>query len=211
MVAVAEKLSTIKPNTAFHLPSLDGIRGVAALIVFVSHCGLEELVPGGFGVTVFFFLSGFLITILLRNEYENTARISLKRFYLRRIYRIFPPMYIVLCVLLTPFVLGRTHAIITTEGLIAQFAQLTNYYVILHGVHAIVPATAGMWSLAVEEHFYLLYPIGLIFAFKRWNYRQIVMGLMCICALVLAWRYASAVIFGFSDDYTYTATECRID
>jgi peptidoglycan/LPS O-acetylase OafA/YrhL len=194
----------------FHIPSLDGIRGVAALIVFGSHCDLEDVIPGGLGVTVFFVLSGFLITVLLTTEYEKSATISLRRFYLRRVYRILPPMYIVLCVLLTPFVLGRTHAQITATGLVAQFAQVTNYYAIVHGVHAIVPGTAGMWSLAVEEHFYLLYPLGLWFALSRWNHRRIAALLSCICVLVLAWRCA-AVLMGFSVEYTYTATECRID
>jgi peptidoglycan/LPS O-acetylase OafA/YrhL len=202
-------MGVISPKDS-HIPSLDGIRGVAALVVFGSHCNLEDVIPGGLGVTVFFVLSGFLITVLLAAEYQNSATISLRRFYLRRVYRILPPLYIVLGVLLTPFVLGRTHAQITTGGLVAQFAQLTNYYVILHGVHAIVPATAGMWSLAVEEHFYLLYPLGLWFALSRWNHRRIAVVLAGICMLVLAWRCAS-VVMGFSEEYTYTATECRID
>jgi peptidoglycan/LPS O-acetylase OafA/YrhL len=210
MAVISREIAGDKARADFHIPSLDGIRGVAALIVFGSHCGLENVIPGGLGVTVFFVLSGFLITVLLTAEFEKSATISLRRFYLRRIYRILPPMYIVLGLLLTPFVLGRTHAQLTTGGLIAQFAQLTNYYVILHGVHSIVPATAGMWSLSVEEHFYLLYPIGLWFALSRWNYRRIAAGLAGICALVLAWRCA-AVLLGFSDGYTYTATECRID
>jgi len=54
----------------FHIPSLDGLRAVSILVVFVSHAGLEA-VPGGFGVTVFFFLSGYLITTLLRREFET--------------------------------------------------------------------------------------------------------------------------------------------
>src|SRR5687767_15205452 len=60
----------------FHIASLDGIRAVAAMIVFLGHAGLQSIVPGGFGVTVFFFLSGFLITTLLRREYEQIGRAS---------------------------------------------------------------------------------------------------------------------------------------
>ena len=52
----------------FSIPSLDGIRAVAVMIVFVAHCGLQHIVPGGFGVTIFFFLSGYLITTLLRRR-----------------------------------------------------------------------------------------------------------------------------------------------
>lgn len=75
----------------FYIPSLDGIRTIAFLIVFLSHCpGGEYIFPGGFGVTVFFFLSGYLITTLLRREYEQNQFINLKHFYLRRLLRIWP-------------------------------------------------------------------------------------------------------------------------
>src|SRR5689334_10066848 len=80
----------------FYIPSLDGIRAAAVGLVFLAHAGLNERVPGNFGVTVFFFLSGFLITTLLRMEFDKTGRISLKAFYPRRTLRILPPMYLVL-------------------------------------------------------------------------------------------------------------------
>ena len=80
----------------FYIPSLDGIRTIAFLIVFLSHAGGEKIFPGGFGVTVFFFLSGYLITTLLRREYEQNQFINLKHFYLRRLVRIWPGFYLVL-------------------------------------------------------------------------------------------------------------------
>src|SRR5258708_26476857 len=80
----------------FHIPSLDGLRAVSFFIVFAAHAGLDRIVPGGFGVTVFFFLSGYLITTLMRMEAEATGHVSLKNFYLRRALRILPPFYIVL-------------------------------------------------------------------------------------------------------------------
>jgi peptidoglycan/LPS O-acetylase OafA/YrhL len=58
------------PASLRHIPSLDGIRAISVLLVFFAHAGLERIVPGGFGVTIFFFLSGFLITTLLREEFE---------------------------------------------------------------------------------------------------------------------------------------------
>src|SRR5664279_4763278 len=79
-------------RAAFHIPSLDGLRAVAFLMVFFGHVGAPG-VPGGFGVTVFFFLSGYLITTLLRIERERTGRVSLRLFYLRRALRILPPFY----------------------------------------------------------------------------------------------------------------------
>src|SRR5438132_14220471 len=96
MRAPALAATANKQSSSFYLPSLDGIRAAAVILVFVAHAGLKERIPGNFGVTVFFFLSGYLITTLLRIEHERTGGISLKMFYLRRTLRIFPPFYLVL-------------------------------------------------------------------------------------------------------------------
>ncbi|WP_454170153.1 acyltransferase family protein [Microbacterium paulum] len=77
---------------AFAIPSLDGIRAAAVLIVFIGHGKtIGGPWPGDVGVTIFFFLSGYLITTLLRREYDRNGRISLGKFYLRRLLRIQPP------------------------------------------------------------------------------------------------------------------------
>src|SRR5271163_2884515 len=97
MVAAAA-VPTAAAKTArapFHIPSLDGLRAVSFLIVFLAHAGVEGF-PGGFGVTVFFFLSGYLITTLMRMEADASGKVSLKHFYLRRALRILPPFYVVL-------------------------------------------------------------------------------------------------------------------
>src|SRR5215813_9403267 len=87
---------SIARHESLYIPSLDGIRACSVMVVFAAHAGLRGLIPGGFGVTVFFFLSGYLITTLLRMEHEQSGQIRLRNFYLRRVYRIIPPMYIVL-------------------------------------------------------------------------------------------------------------------
>ena len=84
---------TSPPGKTFHIPALDGIRAVSIAIVFIAHAGLGSIIPGGFGVTVFFFLSGFLISTLLRKEFAKQQSISFKNFYIRRALRIFPPFY----------------------------------------------------------------------------------------------------------------------
>ena len=76
----------------FYIPSLDGLRAVSIAIVVISHAGYT-IIPGSFGVTVFFFLSGFLITTLLRREHEQHGALNYRAFYWRRVWRIFPPMY----------------------------------------------------------------------------------------------------------------------
>jgi len=193
------------------IPSLDGIRGLAALTVFVSHVGLREIIPGGFGVTVFFFLSGFLITTLLRREWEATRDISLKNFYLRRAFRIWPPMYLVLLVLMIPWVNGLAQSSVTPAALAAQFFQYTNYYVIVASDAHLIPGACPMWSLSVEEHFYLLFPLALLFLLRRFDYPTVGRVLLGACGLVLLWRCILVLGFGVGEGYTFLATDTRLD
>jgi len=195
------------------IPSLDGIRGLAALIVFGGHAGLDNVLPAGFGVTIFFFLSGFLITTLLRQEYERTGDISLKKFYLRRIYRILPPLYIVLLLFLMPWSLRGQGAYFhpTTGAVLLQFMQLTNYYLILGDAAHLVPSTNPTWSLAIEEHFYLLFPLALLLLRRHHDYRRIGLLFALTCAAVLLWRCILVLGLHVSSDYTYYATDARID
>jgi len=194
-----------------HIPSLDGIRGVAALMVFLSHAALPRLIPGGFGVTVFFFLSGYLITTLLRREHAGTGRISLGNFYLRRVYRILPPMYIVLILAVLLGLSGVLNSQMTPGGVLAQFAHLTNYYLIGFGPADFAPATSIMWSLAVEEHFYLLFPLALGLLYRRFDSRGVAGILFAVCGLVLLWRLYLVFVAGYGHDYTYVATDTRLD
>ena len=203
-----------KKEDGHFIPSLDGIRALAVLTVFVSHSGFSYIIPGGFGVTVFFFLSGYLITTLLRKEHEKTGGISLKNFYLRRVYRIFPPMYLVLllAIILSVFGFKEEAGSIDGSSVIAQIFHLTNYYSLWYGDGGFPIGTGILWSLAVEEHFYLLYPIALITLLKcAESNRKIVNILLAVCILVLAWRCFLVQYAGVSDEYTYRATDTRID
>lgn len=195
----------------FHIPSLDGIRGMAALIVYVSHAGLPDLVPGGFGVTVFFFLSGYLITTLLRVEHERTGAISFSRFYLRRIYRILPPMYIVLLLVMALALSGVLGHQMTWQAVLAQVSHLTNYYYAFVDPYHFVPATSAMWSLAVEEHFYLLFPAALVLLLRKLDLARIAALLLAVCGIVLAWRCFLVVVLGVGPDHTAHATDTRVD
>src|ERR1700744_3779762 len=97
-LAEASSYRMIRSPSSTTIPSLDGIRAVSVLIVVLSHAGLGQVIPGGFGVTIFFFLSGFLITTLLLAEYEETGRIDIPKFYLRRVFRLMPPLIISLLI-----------------------------------------------------------------------------------------------------------------
>ena len=137
---------------AFHIPSLDGLRAVSFGIVFVAHAGLEHFVPGGFGVTVFFFLSGFLITTLMRTEFEKSGTLSLKAFYLRRVLRILPPFYFVLSVATALTGLAILGGTLDRQAVAAQFLHYANYWIVAHGYSGQALGTGVYWSLAVEEH-----------------------------------------------------------
>lgn len=202
--------STSSASSApFRIPSLDGLRAVAFGIVFFSHVGGTRFSPGGFGVTIFFFLSGFLITTLLRLEEETHGAVSLKQFYLRRVLRILPPMYIGLVFALALSALVGTR--ISSSALAAQSLHFTNYHIALGGKGRAI-GTDILWSLSVEEHFYLLFPFAYV-ALRRWvrapeRQAGIILG---FCGIVLAWRLVLVLILRASPDYTMYATDTRID
>src|SRR4051812_45555770 len=115
-----------------HIPSLDGLRAISFGIVFIAHAGLEKVFPGGFGVTVFFFLSGFLITTLMRTEFEKSGTVSLKAFYLRRVLRILPPFYVVLTLATALTAVGFLGGELIPSAVAAQFLHYANYWIIGH-------------------------------------------------------------------------------
>lgn len=179
------------PKTGFQIPSLDGLRALSIALVFLAHSGmpLGIQVPGGFGVTVFFFLSGFLITTLLRREYEREGSISFRKFYLRRVLRILPTFYIVLAGALLAAWLLELPGAIDSGGVRAQALHYTNYWIIANSFDGLPSGTGVYWSLAVEEHFYLLFPlvfVGLMYSGMKPERQATV--LFSVCLLLLVWR-----------------------
>lgn len=179
------------PKAGFQIPSLDGLRAVSISIVFFAHAGMPIGItfPGGFGVTVFFFLSGYLITTLMRREYERNGSISFRKFYLRRVLRILPPFYLVLAGALVASHVLQLPGTIDPSGVRAQALHYTNYWIISHTFDGLPNGTGVFWSLAVEEHFYLLFPlifVGLMYSGIRPAHQALV--LLGICAALLCWR-----------------------
>lgn len=200
------------------IPSLDGLRATAILFVLFAHVGYMYSVswmgifPGGFGVTVFFFLSGYLITTLLRREYEHTGSISLRKFYLRRAYRIFPPLYIVLFLIFLLAIFGVVAHKMRWGGVLSEVFFWSNYYNLAHrGFDYFVPTTGVTWSLAIEEQFYILFPLGVLVLFRRMNYERIARILFMLCVIALLWRCLLVFGFNVSGGYTGGATDTRFD
>jgi peptidoglycan/LPS O-acetylase OafA/YrhL len=215
MVAAAAAVPTAAAKIArapFHIPSLDGLRAVSFLIVFLAHAGVEAF-PGGFGVTVFFFLSGYLITTLMRMEADASGKVSLKHFYLRRALRILPPFYIVLvaATLLAAAGVTRGEDPLHPAAVASQVLHFSNYWVAIHGWNGIAPGTGVYWSLAVEEHFYLVFP-AVFLALRRAGItgRRAATVFWVACAVVLAWR--CVLVFGLHTRvWTYVCSDARID
>jgi peptidoglycan/LPS O-acetylase OafA/YrhL len=204
----------LKPSR-FYIPSLDGVRTVAFLLVFVSHAGLGHLIPGGFGVTIFFFLSGYLITTLLRREYERTETINFKNFYMRRILRIWPPFYLVLLLAIAAAYAIKPVAEYTFQHLMAFLAQslhITNYYIVGFGSAGMSLGSEVYWSLAVEEHFYLLFPLLYVFLLRLGiKSRKQSLLFLGICLLVLVWRCVLVFGMGAGSDRIFYGTDTRVD
>jgi peptidoglycan/LPS O-acetylase OafA/YrhL len=192
-------MSTAKGHASaeHRVPSLDGLRALSILMVLLGHLsgtrGFQRIDLGignyaHLGVTVFFVISGFLITSLLISEQAATGRISLRLFYLRRTLRIFPASYTYLIVLCALCALG----IITVRrvNLICAFTYTMNY----------LPSHAWqvghLWSLSVEEQFYLLWP----FAFSVLGRRKGIGAAIAVLGLAIFAR-AGARLFLIGTPY----------
>jgi peptidoglycan/LPS O-acetylase OafA/YrhL len=149
-------------------PGLDGLRALAVIGVFVYHARIDWM-PGGFlGVDLFFVLSGFLITSLLLVEWEARNRIDLRRFWLRRARRLLPALVlVVLASLILSAIFARSDLAHTRSDAVSSLLYYTNWhliianhsYFVLHGSPSLLQ---HLWSLAVEEQFYLIWPLLLV-------------------------------------------------
>lgn len=185
--AVPARLSTS------YLPSLDGLRALSVTMVIASHIFLNtvygDLISARSWVQVFFVISGFLITTLLLKERSRTQDISLERFYIRRLLRIFPVAYLFLGVVVC---LNIGFGLQITP---LSFASAALYLKNFHCLSGTDWQTGHFWSLAVEEQFYLVFPFIL-----RYNYKlfvRVVIGFILLQPLVNIFAYHGGSNTGF--------------
>lgn len=141
-----------------YVAGLDGLRGLAAALVVAGHAGVPFLAfGGGVGVELFFVLSGFLITTLLLEEFAATGAVNLRTFYARRARRLLPALFVFLAIVGgAALVVGASAEL---RGVVAGFTYSTN----LWRVNDVgLGSMYHLWSLAVEEHFYLVWPIVIV-------------------------------------------------
>lgn len=154
------------------LPGLDGLRGIAVLAVIIYHADVSLLVGGFLGVDVFFVLSGFLITTLLINELTETNTVDRARFYIRRIRRLMPALFLVLffSILVSGlFVLDAAYHVRRDLPWAMTFVLNWSYLFFEQSYFVNIsrpPLLQHLWSLSVEEQFYVIWPIMLIGLYK---------------------------------------------
>ncbi len=173
-------------------------------MVILFHAGWERM-PGDLGVSTFFVLSGFLITWLLIKEKERTGGISLPKFYQRRAFRLLPAYYAYLAIALPNYLFrhgGRTDVVLPA------FLYYANYFNATHG-HPVSPIS-HIWSLAVEEQFYVFWP--LIFAFLSGRGRRTLVSFLALSiVIVVAWRSYLFLVARVGTPYVYNAFDTRFD
>jgi len=178
------------------IPSLFGLRGIAALVVVVYHYCIDWKIgdfPGYYSVTLFFELSGLLITWLMLKEIDASGSVDRTRFYIRRSLRLFPVFYVVwaICRMRGAF-----------AGSWAYFFYLGDYYTALTGRYSILTSA---WSLGVEEKFYLIWPQFVV----RLGIRRLTQILVAI--LILEPIYRSVLTLAGHEYYTHFAFETNLD
>ncbi|MGL4496058.1 MAG: acyltransferase family protein [Beijerinckiaceae bacterium] len=202
---LSDPATGLRPASAT-IAGLDGVRAVSILIVMLSHSGLQHVVPGVFGVTIFFFISGYLITTLLLREHARDGHISVRAFYLRRIVRLYPPLLIYLAAMVAFQIVSQRG--VEWWGLLGALFYFGNYLYAL-APERIAPYGAHLWSLAIEEHFYLVFPFLFALLAARTRWLVTVLSVLCILALALRLGYSAAGIR--SETYLLVATETRFD
>jgi peptidoglycan/LPS O-acetylase OafA/YrhL len=180
-----------------YVPALDGLRALSVLAVIAYHADLPGATGGFLGVEVFFVISGYLITTLLLQEHLRSGRISLPSFWLRRARRLLPALFavllaaLVLSLTLAPDALAQTR----TDGAAALF-YVSNWWQVIHHRSYFMdvdrpPLLLHLWSLAVEEQFYLVWPLAVALfgrRAQRWVLPSALLGGV-LSALWLALRF----------------------
>lgn len=213
--SAAKEQAPTRPKSRY-IPALDGLRTLAVVAVVLYHLNLTWAQGGLLGVTIFFVLSGYLITRLLLNEIAKTGRIDLKSFWIRRIRRLFPAVVtvvVVTCALCTVF----NHVMLTKmrPDILPSLLFFNNWWQIMQDVSYFnalgdpSPLT-HFWSLAIEEQFYLIWPLLLLAMvsvhMSKPNTRRVVLGLAAVSAVAMMVLYNPAT----DPSRVYYGTDTRV-
>ncbi len=183
-----------------YLPGLDGMRALAVIGVLVYHANTEWLTGGFLGVEVFFVISGYLITLLLMAERERTGGVAIGAFWMRRARRLLPALFLMLFLLLTYTWIFRPEELGKLRGdMIAGLLYVSNWYQIWVGQGYSSTGDFAplrhLWSLAVEEQFYLIWPIVMVALLRRNGTRNLALTARWLVVAALAVTVLTALLF----------------
>ena len=194
-------LSRFRPNSRSSIfrPDIEGLRGIAVLIVVLFHCGVPGFTGGFAGVDVFFVLSGYLITGLLVNEVQKTSRLNLSNFYARRVRRLLPAsaLTLVVTLLMASVILAPQELMFTGRAARATALYVSNIFFAINGADYFAPEVKSnpllhTWSLAVEEQFYLFWPLLIIVGLQLWRSKR---ALLAVLSALTIMSLAASVWF----------------
>jgi peptidoglycan/LPS O-acetylase OafA/YrhL len=184
---------------------VDAMRAAAVLLVVLAHSGLDHVVSGGSGVTIFFTISGFIITYLVLRERDRTGGFAIGRFYLRRALKIGPPLLLV--VLLPSLALGPFRDLSWPE--VASQALFSYNWLPAFGAGTgVLDGTGVVWSLAIEEQFYIAFAIVWLLAARRAAHVRI---LAVTAAAAIGYATIARLVLAGHADRIYYGTDTRID
>ncbi|MDQ2852668.1 MAG: acyltransferase [Actinomycetota bacterium] len=202
-------------KTTTYLPGLDGVRTIAVALVICAHLGLPWAQGGILGVGIFFTLSGFLITSILVSTFQQRGDLRLRRFWLRRARRLLPAAVLLLIVVLLSTAIQDQGALLTRgRDTLAALFYVANWNTIQHAYVAANTAAVDplehLWSLSVEEQFYLAWPLilALLLFVCRGRLRVIAALTSALAAgsFFLCWVYFSPGLQGATRSYEGTDT-----
>ncbi len=188
-----------------YLPGLDGVRALAVIGVLLYHADLTWMRGGFLGVDVFFVLSGFLITTLILEEFDRSGRIDFAKFYLGRARRLLPAVLLMLAVVsIAAALLYRDVASQVRADVVASMLYVNNWWYIFNDQSYFEfigrpPLLKHLWSLAVEEQFYLVWPAVAFFVASRSGRRAVCVTALLLALLSTAWMVWLSVANGFPE------------
>jgi peptidoglycan/LPS O-acetylase OafA/YrhL len=195
-------------------PALDGVRGLAIILVMIEHTHLTRFHGGGYGVDVFFVLSGFLISGLLLAEFQRSGGIAIRRFYYRRALRLLPAL--VLLVVATTALASRNPHGDMGRATLAMAPRTLLYVANIGRTDLGNPSLlAHTWSLSIEEQFYLVWPLALLLLLRTRRSRTALVGVVAALVTLTAGIRSATYLVGPNDaghdGHWYFRTDTRLD
>lgn len=194
-------------NGAGRFAHIDAMRAFAVMLVVVAHAGLGHIIPGGSGVTIFFSISGFIITYLLLRERDRTGGFSVREFYLRRLVKIGPPLLVALVV---PSLIFSFFGTLDWAAFIAQIFFYFNWYKV-DGGHNVMPGTDVVWSLSIEEQFYIAFALIWLIAVKSRHWRTVTAAVALVAVLASTTSRVLLAVDPLMTHRIYYGSDTRID